>query len=83
MRHSLLCDVGTSTPLWWFNIVNCQKACKKCDDERPCGRCVRLNIESKCVDKARKDRSNLKPVSTKGKKNQFIVFYGRPFMASI
>ncbi|KAL2916892.1 hypothetical protein HK105_203671 [Polyrhizophydium stewartii] len=37
--------------------VNCQRACKKCDDNRPCGRCTRLGIQATCADSARKERS--------------------------
>jgi len=34
----------------------CQKACKKCDDGRPCNRCVLYNIGEDCVDSQRKER---------------------------
>lgn len=37
-------------------LVNCQKACKKCDDCRPCSRCVKYGIENNCVDSSRKER---------------------------
>lgn len=36
--------------------VNCRKACKKCEEQRPCQRCVRLGIQSSCVDYQRKPR---------------------------
>ncbi|KAI9056672.1 hypothetical protein FKP32DRAFT_1689630 [Trametes sanguinea] len=36
--------------------TNCQKACKKCDDARPCLRCVRYGIAEECVDSQRKER---------------------------
>jgi hypothetical protein len=36
--------------------TNCQKACKKCDDARPCLRCVKYGISEKCVDSQRKGR---------------------------
>ncbi|GES92838.1 Zn(2)-C6 fungal-specific transcription factor [Rhizophagus clarus] len=36
--------------------VNCKKSCKKCDDERPCQRCIRLNIAETCKDSIRKER---------------------------
>jgi len=36
--------------------VNCQKACKKCDERRPCERCVTYGVESTCRDSARKER---------------------------
>lgn len=36
--------------------VNCQKACKKCDDQRPCGRCVKYGIEDTCINSQRKER---------------------------
>ncbi|CAO3592959.1 unnamed protein product [Absidia cylindrospora] len=36
--------------------INCQKACKKCDEGRACQRCIKLGIESTCVDSPRKER---------------------------
>ncbi|CEP13016.1 hypothetical protein [Parasitella parasitica] len=36
--------------------VNCQKACKKCDDGRACQRCIKLGITDTCVDSPRKER---------------------------
>lgn len=36
--------------------TNCQKACKKCDDARPCLRCVKYGISEECVDSLRKER---------------------------
>ncbi|KAI9313075.1 hypothetical protein BX666DRAFT_1979194 [Dichotomocladium elegans] len=36
--------------------VNCQKACKKCDDARPCPRCVKYGITATCVNSVRKER---------------------------
>ncbi|KAJ3112911.1 hypothetical protein HDU96_004012 [Phlyctochytrium bullatum] len=35
--------------------THCKKACKKCDDMRPCTRCVRLNL-GPCFDAPRKER---------------------------
>ncbi|KAI9031222.1 hypothetical protein DFJ74DRAFT_764315 [Hyaloraphidium curvatum] len=35
--------------------VHCQRACKKCDNNRPCDRCVRLGLTG-CVDSQRKSR---------------------------
>ncbi|KAI9280222.1 hypothetical protein BC943DRAFT_331022 [Umbelopsis sp. AD052] len=36
--------------------VNCQKACKKCDDGRPCQRCVKYGLTETCIDSVRKER---------------------------
>ena len=36
--------------------TNCQKACKKCDEARPCLRCVRYGLSELCVDSQRKER---------------------------
>ena len=36
--------------------IHCKKACKKCDNIRPCGRCVRLGLSDSCVDAPRKER---------------------------
>lgn len=37
--------------------INCQRACKKCDDLRPCTRCVRYGFEGSCVNSRRKERT--------------------------
>ncbi|KAI0075455.1 hypothetical protein K474DRAFT_1664198 [Panus rudis PR-1116 ss-1] len=37
--------------------TNCQKACKKCDDARPCLRCVKYGIAEECHDSQRKERA--------------------------
>ncbi|OAD75420.1 Zn(2)-C6 fungal-specific transcription factor [Phycomyces blakesleeanus NRRL 1555(-)] len=36
--------------------TNCQKACKKCDDSRPCPRCVKYGVADTCVNSVRKER---------------------------
>ncbi|KAF4615075.1 hypothetical protein D9613_002861 [Agrocybe pediades] len=36
--------------------TRCQKACKKCDDARPCLRCVKYGISEECVDSKRKEQ---------------------------
>lgn len=36
--------------------TNCQKACKKCDDARPCLRCVKYGVSEECIDSVRKER---------------------------
>ncbi|KAF9327205.1 hypothetical protein BG006_009464 [Podila minutissima] len=36
--------------------VNCQKACKKCDEGRPCTRCIKYGLTDTCVDSTRKVR---------------------------
>ncbi|KAL1924190.1 uncharacterized protein VTP21DRAFT_7225 [Calcarisporiella thermophila] len=36
--------------------VNCQKACKKCDDGRPCQRCIKYGLTDTCVNSPRKER---------------------------
>lgn len=36
--------------------INCQKACKRCDEGRPCSRCVKYGLTSTCMDSARKER---------------------------
>lgn len=40
--------------------TNCRKACKKCDDARPCLRCVKYGISDNCVDSQRKPRMRVK-----------------------
>jgi hypothetical protein len=36
--------------------TNCQSACKKCDDARPCLRCVKYGCADECVSSTRKPR---------------------------
>ncbi|KDN36772.1 hypothetical protein K437DRAFT_48877 [Tilletiaria anomala UBC 951] len=36
--------------------TNCQKACKKCDEGRPCSRCVKYHLEDSCENSLRKER---------------------------
>ncbi|KAG0219707.1 hypothetical protein BGX31_011234 [Mortierella sp. GBA43] len=36
--------------------VNCQKACKKCDEGRPCARCIKYGLTDTCIDSTRKVR---------------------------
>jgi hypothetical protein len=36
--------------------INCQKACKKCDDGRPCARCIRYDLKASCQNSQRKER---------------------------
>lgn len=36
--------------------VNCQKACKRCDEGRPCSRCIKYGLSATCQDSARKER---------------------------
>lgn len=57
-------------------LVNCQKACKKCDDGRPCQRCIRYNLQDTCVNSMRKERrKGVKrgPYKKRGKGKRVIV----------
>ncbi|UZJ51147.1 hypothetical protein CBS101457_000467 [Exobasidium rhododendri] len=36
--------------------INCQKACKRCDEGRPCTRCVKYGLGDTCQDSSRKER---------------------------
>ncbi|CAB4489964.1 hypothetical protein RhiirA5_484434 [Rhizophagus irregularis] len=36
--------------------VNCQKACKRCDDGRPCQRCIKYGLTETCKNSIRKER---------------------------
>lgn len=45
-----------SAHLNFLFLVNCQKACKKCDDGRPCQRCIKLGLTATCVNSPRKER---------------------------
>ncbi|KAF7330471.1 hypothetical protein MVEN_02486400 [Mycena venus] len=36
--------------------TNCQKSCKKCDEGRPCLRCIKYNRREECQDAERKER---------------------------
>ncbi|KIJ62194.1 hypothetical protein HYDPIDRAFT_115073 [Hydnomerulius pinastri MD-312] len=36
--------------------TNCANACKRCDETRPCERCIKYGIQESCVDGVRKER---------------------------
>ena len=36
--------------------IHCKKACKKCDESRPCMRCIRLGLIHTCRNAPRKER---------------------------
>ncbi|KAL4072473.1 hypothetical protein V8B97DRAFT_372250 [Scleroderma yunnanense] len=36
--------------------TNCANACKRCDEARPCERCVKYGIQESCIDGVRKER---------------------------
>ncbi|KAI8926594.1 hypothetical protein BC831DRAFT_221078 [Entophlyctis helioformis] len=36
--------------------IHCKRACKRCDEQRPCSRCVRTNQADSCIDAPRRDR---------------------------
>ncbi|KAJ7708953.1 hypothetical protein B0H17DRAFT_369003 [Mycena rosella] len=36
--------------------TNCAQACKRCEDTRPCARCVKYSLSETCVDGQRKER---------------------------
>ncbi|KAI8328038.1 hypothetical protein BD560DRAFT_417530 [Blakeslea trispora] len=36
--------------------IHCQKACKKCDNGRPCQRCIKYNLSDTCRNSERKKR---------------------------
>lgn len=38
-------------------VVPCRKACKKCENSRPCFRCISRGLESQCVNSERKRRT--------------------------
>lgn len=47
---------NTFQHLLYSIAVNCQKACKKCDEGRPCARCIKYGLTETCVDSTRKVR---------------------------
>ena len=58
--------------------TNCQTACKRCDDERPCGRCVKYSLGESCINSARKERKKgVKRGPYKKRKGEFEIHYLR------
>ncbi|KAI8082005.1 uncharacterized protein B0P05DRAFT_538984 [Gilbertella persicaria] len=55
--------------------VNCQKVCKKCDDGRPCQRCIKYNITDTCRNSARKERRKGIKRGSYGRNNKRIQRY--------
>ncbi|KAJ3223169.1 hypothetical protein HK099_001471, partial [Clydaea vesicula] len=53
--------------------INCQKACKKCDEVRPCWRCKKYNIQATCLDSVRKERKKGTKRGPYKKKNSEVV----------
>ncbi|KAG0018333.1 hypothetical protein BGZ81_010279 [Podila clonocystis] len=61
LEYQQLPDGGTMTPKPKRRqvknaCVNCQKACKKCDEGRPCTRCIKYGLTDTCIDSTRKVR---------------------------
>lgn len=40
----------------FFKCTNCANACKRCNEHRPCERCVKYGIQNTCMDGVRKER---------------------------
>ncbi|KNC98145.1 uncharacterized protein SPPG_06549 [Spizellomyces punctatus DAOM BR117] len=49
--------------------IHCKKACKKCDNLRPCTRCCRMGYADSCLDAPRKERPKSVRRGHYGKKN--------------
>ncbi|EGO29900.1 hypothetical protein SERLADRAFT_379440, partial [Serpula lacrymans var. lacrymans S7.9] len=61
--------------------TNCATACKRCDEARPCERCVKYGISETCVDGVRKERKKgvkRGPYKRKNKQNSGDAAYGDP-----
>lgn len=39
-----------------FQCTNCAAACKRCDEARPCERCIKYGLADQCLDGVRKER---------------------------
>ncbi|KAJ3381772.1 hypothetical protein HDU92_005138 [Lobulomyces angularis] len=53
--------------------TNCQKACKKCDEVRPCWRCKKYDLQDSCSDSIRKERQKGMKRGPYKKKNSEVV----------
>ena len=64
--------------------THCKKACKKCDDNRPCKRCVTYGWPGDCVDSPRKSRQHGVKRGPYKKRNRGVyVSLSRPSMIYI
>jgi hypothetical protein len=55
-----LSSQGRRTKTFSDSCTECHKAHKSCDKKRPCGRCMKLGIGERCVNRQRKKRVNKK-----------------------
>lgn len=39
-----------------YQCTNCAAACKRCDEGRPCERCIKYGVADSCADGVRKER---------------------------
>lgn len=68
-------------------LVHCQKACKKCDDGRPCQRCLKYNLADTCRNSIRKERQKgmkrgpYKRTSYRNKQNSLLSSSGQALVS--
>ncbi|KAJ7734928.1 hypothetical protein DFH07DRAFT_116800 [Mycena maculata] len=61
--------------------TNCQQSCKKCDEARPCLRCVKYGRGEECIDSARRERkkgAKRGPYKKRDGKGNIIASSGSP-----
>ncbi|KAG6841207.1 hypothetical protein C0991_000869 [Blastosporella zonata] len=63
--------------------TNCQKACKKCDDARPCLRCVKYGVSEECIDSQRKERKKGIKRGPYKKRDGKGVYHFAPFSSAV
>ncbi|KAK9764506.1 hypothetical protein K7432_007925 [Basidiobolus ranarum] len=66
--------------------VNCQKACKKCDEGRPCQRCIKYGLGDTCRDSVRKERRKGErrgPYTKKETKPRYTTPHNEPHFSVI
>ncbi|ORY00262.1 hypothetical protein K493DRAFT_312881 [Basidiobolus meristosporus CBS 931.73] len=66
--------------------INCQKACKKCDEGRPCQRCIKYGLGDTCRNSVRKERRKGErrgPYIKKESKSRYTTPHNEPHFSVI
>ena len=56
VRHLRILETSRDDRNYLFQCTNCATACKRCNESRPCERCIKYGIQESCVDGVRKER---------------------------
>ena len=72
--------VGDVLMFFFSQCTNCASACKRCDEARPCERCIKYGLAETCVDGVRKERKKGIKRGPYKRKNRTSSGEGRCFL---